>query len=398
MSAAPKYLAGGRPEGAPAPRLFVHRDYVRMLRGKRCMELTGFLSILLTHSVESPQEGRTALLVDATRATLADDAGCHPDTVRRLEKALMEAGVVRQVGKGAARRVLEILPPSTSVLRPSEVCSPAHLKRGGEPVGNPVENGRGSEVEVCSPAHLRGAAVHTSGVQPCTPHGSASLYALERRKEGKSERARERATDSTSSGAEHPSNATAAARRLVGEAQARIAQARARGRDCAALGARRGEELRRLLARRWHRYQFTPAAADRALERDFDRILGYALSDQVQSPAAYLLRIARGGDWKATSDPESTAAVVAARGQEAELPVQDLHDRAGPDADAEDPEVRAAAFERLDQARSRVEASLRIPRSTRASLLGQRRPMTAAGANAQATALETALLTAGGED
>ncbi|MEZ6004735.1 MAG: hypothetical protein R3F33_11185 [Planctomycetota bacterium] len=104
------------------------------------------------------------------------------------------------------------------------------------------------------------------------------------------------------------------------------------------------------------------------------------------SPAAYLLKAVRGGDWRSDAAPESQAAAVMRGGPDAERPVAELEQRGS--AAAID---LTGGLARLERVLARIASDPNVPGSVkaRAATIRETDP---ARANRLAVDLECALL------
>lgn len=359
--------------------MWVAPAYAAKLRGN--LDLLGFLSVLFSHSVAGKVEGREVVTVDAPRPALASETGVDAQTVKRFEKRLAALGVVRQLAHNSRSRVLEILPPPAvpmravkkdmGVTRDPQVADQTGGTVCGKPGGKLWKTQTG-----------RGSCVTPNGGHRRPPNQFLSPLKTESRKVYAHACARATDQASSSGGGE----AAEAARRLTSLAAAKIAEVRAGGRSCRVLGRRKQPVVQELLEARWHAYG-EPETATRSLERDFERLLAYALGSEVKSPAAYLVRALERGAWRAEPAPESQAAAVRAAGAQAERPVEDLASREGRIRDCLDD-----GLERFERALSRLK---RQPHAL-ASIVTRWQtihPQSPAEANRLAVSIESFLLT-----
>ena len=370
-----------------APRFFSHDGYRTMLAPRKGgLALLGFLNVLLGFSVEGVVEGRTVLVVDLPRPQLSELAGVSLSSVRRLEAELAKAGAVRVVATGRASRVLEVLPPAAVPLRRSgsQVVTRDHLKSGGE-----LDHAEG---QVVTGDHLRWSGVTISGGHVRPPERDLSLLSGKERQVGKSERAGAREDQASLEETNPDPEASESARRVGAGLSAKLADQRAAGREGCGLGGKRKSELVELLAVRWSRYGLDREAADQALQRDAERVLGFALGRDVRRPVGYLLAAIRRGDWRADPAPGSQAAEVATAGPSAERPLQNLDARTPGGMDSGDLED---AQERFRRAKTALLTSGKLNRQQESQLRPMSAPRTAVGAMGQAIEFEKAMLRLG---
>ena len=291
---------------AASKRFFLHHSVTAALPQRNRMALAGFMDELMRSSWK---EG-AGLYVDTTQRELSETCCVSVSTVRRWERSLVDAGLLRVARIGAPARVLEILDPSAD-----RAVDNSMGDRGARGIHCVT-----SDAIIQSPVSGRQALVLT-----CVREG-------ERSRQGRPEpdRRREPSTAQTA-------DALQVARGIVHSITQRLGDAYPGHGDARGwtLGRRQTSEVEERIAHRLEAIN-RGTVSDLAIEltrRDVDRVVSYALKGS--KPAAYVYRAIKGGDWRCDPAPGSQAAKVAAAGKRAEMPVRDLGSREGPPALAE---------------------------------------------------------------
>lgn len=321
-----------------ARRYFAPTTFLRALEGDpRTTRLYGFVSTLLSCSRTDESLYGGSLIVDATRAQLAETCGVSSRTIQRWERDLAEAGFVRVLHRTRNRRVIELVEPT--------VDAPDRANRA---VDNCPARRAGVGVQLDTSVLLSRTQVsNSSGPLPIPVKGGERSRLARAHAEAGSTQAPTRSADDL---------ATHVARGIMLEVTRRLeADAPNVPLRARTLSRRQASEVQGAIERRV-RIRQSDGAGELALtltRSDVDRVLGYSL--RAARPAAHLHRSLVGGDWRSAAAPASEAAAVAARGPEAEIPVaQDA--RAGPSWSSPS-EATAAESARLERALNNVGAT-----------------------------------------
>lgn len=311
-------------------RFFLHHTVKAALPRRNRMALAGFMDELMRSSGE--QDG--SLYVDTTQGALAEACGVSVSTVRRWERSLVEAGLLRVARMGAPARLLEILDPSADRAVDNSV------------EGVPSERSHyvTSDAIIQSPVTQSSRLVLMSGREG------------ERSRQGRPQPERPRKPSAAQS-----ADARQVARGIVHSIAQRLGDACTNPSDARPwrLGRRQTSEVEDRITRRLEAIN-RGTVSDLAVEltrRDVDRVVAYAL--KAPKPAAYVYSAITRGDWRCDPAPGSQAAKVKAAGKRAEMPVSDLASREGPPLTAEPP-ATAAERKALESILDATEATLGV--------------------------------------
>lgn len=303
-----------------AKRFFMHHSVAAALPKRNKMALAGFMDMLMRRSW-SDDEG---LYVDTSQGELGDECGVSTSTIRRWEKSLVTAGLLRVARIGAPSRMLEILDPSADRAVDNDVGKSPHRESD----------------------YVTSDAIIQSPVSGRKPVDSIVWRGSERGRLGRPEPARQRKAS-----AAQTADARQVARGIVHSISQRLSDACPSGCDVRPwrLGRSQTAEVEDRIAHRLtaiNRGTVTDLAVD-LTRRDVDRLVEYSL--KAAKPAAYLHRAISKGDWRCDPAPGSQAASVAEAGKAAEMPVQDLGARSGLAAVEAEPDATAAETEALER-------------------------------------------------
>ena len=320
---------------APLTRFHLHPRVMEAIPARTRRTLAALMDVLATQGLLDEFGDRR--VVDTPRRQLAVYLGTTARTVERGEKDLEELGLIGRVDGSRRRRVIELLDPRGS-------DAPALADRA-------VEN-RGPQAVRTAPEYDMGDVLSTTPVS----HSNSALYISDLEgSEGRS--ANESRSEGGGAGSAQSARvdldlAVSVARAVVGRVQATFDREHAeRGGARTAWTFSRSQQSsieERIVAR------------FRALKRDgagsltvelvtdhVDRVAGFSV--KADRPAAHFFAAIVRGDWRADAPASSTAAEVRAKGREAEEPVRDLDQRAGPPP--RDPLATPAELARLGRAR-----------------------------------------------